>query len=1084
MSFRAAGNVADAGSYVAGAPLVVPVPVGTEDGDFLLLLGSNRAGSGSFSLPSGWIRLTDIEPSRTSSDHINTVVAYRIASSEPSDYHITNDTSAETSAVIVAYSGVTGLDVVPTTAHKANYFDNNTPVPPSIVTETDNATVLTIQFVSNAEITSAVPPTGYNLRLDHTPFDDRNILLADSLVPILGAEVPDSWQHSSFAEFGDSSVVTLALHNRRVTLSPLDEPFELDLSNPLTAGLKGVYLPSQGGNDLVNLIDDDIAVLSNVSGSLSKVTATGIGVVTNCDSSDDDNWVATNPVVLDNDVGATVFTLCRYQSSSNFAYGVLSNRDVGRQTLKVGPTQGLLSEYDQGFSKIATTLMLTDQFWHYVGHTQVGGVKRFFLDDSFESVGSPESGRTTTIKNIGTSSDTSRGFVGQIALIFAFERDLLDSEILSLQVDPFQLFKSSENQAPVANDITYSMGVNVPNGYTVATFVATDSDGSIVTYSITGSVLGIDNSGVITLLDNAGLVVGTPILATVTATDNLGLTDTALITVDVVVPPPIFSSPFSSPYLPILDQVVTLAVDWTDLHPDSFLRKPAYSDLAAGDQIDIIGTSPGGYTVTLGTDGLLTLLNAENMTSEAINYYIIDASDTYARSGLGTEILTLSNLILGTFTASLLNMASSGTSSLKLSATLSPTLAGGGTTTANEQISTTTLDKTLLDALATSSAELVLQSTITSLLDSVSSSNTIKSAVTGSLNNTLETFLLSSTVSAKMTNSLSQTLEDLSTVFFAGDPGKVIGIAGAALDGYNTSFVSNLISQGTVSAGIDNLGTSGTLQTTLSGGIDSVQAGIGLTSGSVGLSTEASINTSLGELSASATSGSTLIGNMNKVLEDLPSITISQSVTRILGAINAIRGDATSSGDTTLVLDGTLDGQVDNSSVSNTSGQKVTGNITFTLEEYELAVNEVLRLLGTVSTSLVSLDLLAGIKGVVGTLPVTDLIYFNSIMSGWLGESLMEIYEQIVNDLPYGAKYTEEQLNTNGPVGRFVWEVKFSDNSKIVAKDFAEFTFQFARAVSRGARLPGATHLERETYLIRSMPLTNNAVWSVPFQLE
>jgi hypothetical protein len=91
------------------------------------------------------------------------------------------------------------------------------------------------------------------------------------------------------------------------------------------------------------------------------------------------------------------------------------------------------------------------------------------------------------------------------------------------------------NVAPVAGDISYNVEVTAQNNDVIATYVATDSDGSVDNYTITGSVLGINaTTGVISLLDNTGITIGDTITATVTATDNEAATDTAVITVNIV----------------------------------------------------------------------------------------------------------------------------------------------------------------------------------------------------------------------------------------------------------------------------------------------------------------------------------------------------------------------------------------------------------------------------------------------------------------------------------------------------------------------------------------------------------------------
>lgn len=89
------------------------------------------------------------------------------------------------------------------------------------------------------------------------------------------------------------------------------------------------------------------------------------------------------------------------------------------------------------------------------------------------------------------------------------------------------------NQAPTANDDTFSIQDNVSNGAVVGTYTATDADGTVDSYSVTGTTLAIDNAGQITIADNTGITAGTPIVETVTATDNEGATDTATITVNV-----------------------------------------------------------------------------------------------------------------------------------------------------------------------------------------------------------------------------------------------------------------------------------------------------------------------------------------------------------------------------------------------------------------------------------------------------------------------------------------------------------------------------------------------------------------------
>lgn len=94
----------------------------------------------------------------------------------------------------------------------------------------------------------------------------------------------------------------------------------------------------------------------------------------------------------------------------------------------------------------------------------------------------------------------------------------------------------ASNSAPVVNDQTFSVAVSASIGTVIGTVVATDSDGTVDSYAISGTTLAINSTtGQITLagIPVLGLVAGTPITATVTVTDNNGDTDTATVTVNV-----------------------------------------------------------------------------------------------------------------------------------------------------------------------------------------------------------------------------------------------------------------------------------------------------------------------------------------------------------------------------------------------------------------------------------------------------------------------------------------------------------------------------------------------------------------------
>lgn len=97
----------------------------------------------------------------------------------------------------------------------------------------------------------------------------------------------------------------------------------------------------------------------------------------------------------------------------------------------------------------------------------------------------------------------------------------------------FEAPTAQPNQAPTAANQTFSISENAANGTQIGQLTASDSDGSIVNFSLPAGLLATTSGGLLTLADNSGIVAGTPITATVTFTDNDGATGTATITVNV-----------------------------------------------------------------------------------------------------------------------------------------------------------------------------------------------------------------------------------------------------------------------------------------------------------------------------------------------------------------------------------------------------------------------------------------------------------------------------------------------------------------------------------------------------------------------
>lgn len=293
MTFRASSAVVDLPSYAASDPITITKPTGVVDGDLLLMVLNQRDSISVFTLPAGWTRATDLELRRTASDQMSPAIAYKIASSEPSDYTVTSDRTQKVSAVILAYSSIDAavFDVTPTTAHRASAYDNNSPNPPAITTTTDNAEIVTIQLVSNAEITAAGAPTGYALRVDHTPFDDRNILIADKAKATAGLETIGSWNNTASSEFGDSSVITLALR-------PLPAPSitSVDTDNTINPGQTDVAIQLANAPASVTTLHE-----IKVGGTVSGETITG------GEAMDNIRWNSGTPL-FDVPSGATLGT--------------------------------------------------------------------------------------------------------------------------------------------------------------------------------------------------------------------------------------------------------------------------------------------------------------------------------------------------------------------------------------------------------------------------------------------------------------------------------------------------------------------------------------------------------------------------------------------------------------------------------------------------------------------------------------------------------------------------------------------------------------------------------------------------------
>lgn len=94
---------------------------------------------------------------------------------------------------------------------------------------------------------------------------------------------------------------------------------------------------------------------------------------------------------------------------------------------------------------------------------------------------------------------------------------------------------------------------------------------------------------------------------------------------------------------------------FANLNADSpWFGEANYSGMAIGDQIAFDATSnSGGYTVTVSTDGVMTLAAASGEASdETVDFYCVDASQNYQAQSVNR---TVTLLIGSTVGARLLN---------------------------------------------------------------------------------------------------------------------------------------------------------------------------------------------------------------------------------------------------------------------------------------------------------------------------------------------------------------------------------------------------------------------------------------------
>ncbi|MBI2764858.1 MAG: hypothetical protein HYX53_02975 [Chloroflexi bacterium] len=170
------------GASSANTSLVVNVPAGVQNGDFLVLFVSADTDTATITLPAGW---TEIPGSpQTPAGIVTTRCAYRLASSEPASYTVTfSGSSAGTGAVMGAYFDTVslGLDSSGGNTFAASTTHTLTGISAAITNE------MLVCCYANDSATTYTPPPGMTERVDFQPSTSLTMMLCDVLQAAAGA---------------------------------------------------------------------------------------------------------------------------------------------------------------------------------------------------------------------------------------------------------------------------------------------------------------------------------------------------------------------------------------------------------------------------------------------------------------------------------------------------------------------------------------------------------------------------------------------------------------------------------------------------------------------------------------------------------------------------------------------------------------------------------------------------------------------------------------------------------------------------------------------------------------------------------
>jgi hypothetical protein len=362
----------------------------------------------------------------------------------------------------------------------------------------DGATATQSGNVTNAALSLFVNPTAGDLHLvSGASVIDQGAALADVTTDIDG-QTRDAAPDIGADEFGSATPSDPPpVSGNLLANYSFDEGSGSATGTPTatingatwTAGHQGTALSFDGSNDYVDL------------GTLD-ITPDGSGTVGMTLSA----WINVDDVAS---IGDSRIVSKATSTAEQDHYWMLSTTTVGGQArlrfrLKTGadPNSGTTT-------LIASSGNLQNNTWYHVAATYDGGTMRLYLNG--ELVGSTaKTGAAATNGSVGAwiggnpPSSTSMPWDGKIDEVQLYNRGLTATEIQ-------QLFTGTpSNQPPSIANQTFSVSENAAAGTLIGTVVASDPEGSPLTYAITDGndshAFAIDtNTGAITVASGAVL---------------------------------------------------------------------------------------------------------------------------------------------------------------------------------------------------------------------------------------------------------------------------------------------------------------------------------------------------------------------------------------------------------------------------------------------------------------------------------------------------------------------------------------------------------------------------------------------------